>query len=82
MSKPDPIHYVLHSWEMRFSNAKGSLVSERRYEVKILWEAIVPSGRGYGSEVLTSREDKSFMTFDEAKEWIDAQLQSEGGDDE
>jgi len=70
MSKPEPIIYELESWEIRYS--KGTETLPNKYKTKIVWTARVSYlNNSRSSEVLGSRDDKSFETFDEAKVYID-----------
>lgn len=81
MSKPDPIQFELRQWSITYKpkEADSGITDEaqkRRYFVEIHWEASVRNLKNRNvTEVLGERQDDKFATYDEAKAWLDQQLE-------
>jgi hypothetical protein len=73
MSKPAPVEYLLHHWEITYSSQyyeSSRQTGEQHYMAIIKYVAAID-----GKNV-PHLDQKHFVTFEEAKAWIDKELQS------
>lgn len=71
MSKPEPVEYKLRCWEIIYNSTyyeSSQATGTQHYKAIITWEAKA------GDNKDTSYESECFVTFQEAKKWIDKQL--------
>lgn len=78
MSKPKPIEYELDEWGITFSSQyweSSKATGTQYYQAFIYWKPRISVG------VDRTSERKNFVTFLDAKKWIDEQT-SLGGDNQ
>jgi len=80
MGKPQAVEYILSKWDIRYTKEWNDTRNPHErgllfYSATVLWELGAKDINHSNSRTIFGhREDGNFKSFDEAKTWVDTQI--------